>query len=387
MKTLDQLLQDLCVNNTPSINELIQPRDSRLLKNLVYSINTSFITEKQANLLVKVLNENLNSLEKIVPNLSDYLDKPTWSKSFRVLDEYKKVYIEKDENNEPYIIISFSYSSIYRGLLSKLHVISKDVSNKDCYKTYLTEKMVVSIVDTLSPHGFNISNEMMEYYNQIKSWNETVVKEQFSITKYSNDKFRELITADIGSTTPLDSLIIKDREIRYQYITTNSSSQNSLDEILANRNKPTIWIDSTKFTMCELLQSLQNLKRFPVLFSLDSSGPNNRIVNDLISISSSLDTVGITDKIGVYCRLNNNDNGKKFNQLIAEKSYNSVLDKQTMVAAIDYTKLPKFFLKTDWEPMSVISMHHQLGFNKTAVYANKCDLIIVYSDKEPLIAW
>jgi hypothetical protein len=93
----------------------------------------------------------------------------------------------------------------------------------------------------------------------------------------------------------------------------------------------------------------------------------------------------IFDNVGFYFRLDNDTHGKEFNQLIAEKKYNTQLNSQTKIAGVQTGKIPKFFLKNDWKPMSVISIGNTLRNSKTAVYANCCDLIISYSDNEPII--
>jgi menaquinone-dependent protoporphyrinogen IX oxidase len=68
-----------------------------------------------------------------------------------------------------------------------------------------------------------------------------------------------------------------------------------------------------------------------------------------------------------------------------------VLTPDTKIVGVQSGKIPKFLLKNDWKPMSVISIGNTLRHNKTAVYANCCDLVISYTDKEPLyepkIAW
>jgi hypothetical protein len=47
-------------------------------------------------------------------------------------------------------------------------------------------------------------------------------------------------------------------------------------------------------------------------------------------------------------------------------------------------KLPKFFLKNPWQPMSVIALDTKMGLRhgKTSVYSNCCDLIVEWADKE-----
>ena len=76
--------------------------------------------------------------------------------------------------------------------------------------------------------------------------------------------------------------------------------------------------------------------------------------------------------------------GKLFNEYIANKKYNSKLDTNTLVAGI--TKIPKFFLTSEWKPMSVIVLGSRYRTNKSGIYANRCDLIIDYSPQKSIIS-
>jgi hypothetical protein len=76
-----------------------------------------------------------------------------------------------------------------------------------------------------------------------------------------------------------------------------------------------------------------------------------------------------------------------FNQLISSNKYNQYLDKTIKVAGVQSGKIPKFFLKNAWQPMSIISLDTKMGMRhgKTAVYANCCDLIIEWADAPNLL--
>ena len=101
--------------------------------------------------------------------------------------------------------------------------------------------------------------------------------------------------------------------------------------------------------------------------------------------NSSSEKFGIFKDVGIYFRLSNVGAGKDFNQLIATKSYNCQLDSNTKIVGVANGKIPKFLLKTPWRPMSVISIGKSLQNNKTSAYTNRCDLIINWTDNEPII--
>lgn len=120
------------------------------------------------------------------------------------------------------------------------------------------------------------------------------------------------------------------------------------------------------------------------MFVFDGFATNNQ-AEKLEEIAKSLDKHKIYDKVGLYFRLPNNESGKAFNELIAQRQYNSQLDKDTQVVGVQSGKIPKFFLTNEWKPMSVVSLGVTLRHSKTAVYANCCDLIISHTEKNSII--
>ena len=120
---------------------------------------------------------------------------------------------------------------------------------------------------------------------------------------------------------------------------------------------------------------------------------NTRSIELVDMLKTALQENGIFDKIGIYFRLPSTENGKIFNQVIADNSYNYKLDNTTQIVGVQSGKIPKFFLTSNWKPMSVISLDTKMGMRhgKTSVFTNCCDLIIEYADApaltEKTITW
>ena len=114
---------------------------------------------------------------------------------------------------------------------------------------------------------------------------------------------------------------------------------------------------------------------------------NDKYYENLLLLKEALENNNLTDSVGVYFRLSNDGTGKQFNNIISDNKFNHVLDENTTVAALMSGKLPKFFIKNTWKPMSVITLDSRMGMRhgKTAVYSNCCDLIIEWAD-EPSLA-
>ena len=391
MITVDNILLEIINSTSPTVEEVIAIKDSRVLRSLGTSVtNHNFITENQSKLLLRIFRENTEKLSKISENLNSCLRDPFWSKPFRQIEQVKKFYIGKNDNQDSLLFIEFTFSSEIRKILTNL---SKNVenltmtANGKIYTADLTEKNIAILFEALTPYGFTIDEAIETHYETIKSWSKNEVERQFLLSNIEYKNFQKAITEDLGIETPIDQSIITDRSMRYQYhLETPRNFGENLTENLANRTRPRTYVDKNQHSMVEIFNSLIQLKRLPTLVVFDTL-VNNKYFDNLQILSESLEKNGIFDHIGIYFRLPNDDNGKKFNQYISEKKYNHVLDDTTKIACVQSGRLPKFFLKNAWRPMSVIALDSRMGLRhgKTAVYSNYCDLIVEWSD-EPALA-
>ena len=391
MITVDNLLLQIVNFTSPTIEEQIQSKDSRVLRSLATSvISHVFITENQSNLLLKILRENQKKLKFFGDEIATVLASPQWSRDFRQVEQVRKMYISKNEDNEPGIQIEFTYNSEIRKILQNLTKKVENLKNLYPGKMFtadLTEQNIVCLVEALEPLEFDIVDPIRNHYTTIKSWSKLNFDHQFLLTSITNQNFHKAITADLGIETPLDQSIINDRSVRYQYLTeTAKNPGETLVEYVANRPNTRLWVDKAQHSLTAILESLVYLKRIPVMVVFDNTTESKSLEN-LELLSKALKDVGIFDDVGIYFRLQNTDVGRKFNQLIAVNSYNSKLDSTTKIAGVQGGKIPKFFLTSAWRPMSVIAIDTRMGLRhgKTSVYTNCCDLIIEHSGEASIL--
>jgi len=390
MTTVDNLLIKTINFTSPSVDECISAKDARILKSLATAANSRFfITEKQGLLLLKILRENFKKIPFFDNEAEHLLTTPVWSRPFRFVEQIKKFYISKFFDDTPSLVIEFTFNSNLRKTILQLSGKVDNLTQHTPGHKFiadLTEKNIIALVDELTPLHFEIDETIKTHYKTIKSWSEQEVRDQFLITAMTNQNFHRCITNDLGIDTPIDNLIIKDRSHRYQYFTENSEnfSENLVDYI-ANRSSTRVWIDKNQHNLDEVVKSLIRLKRLPVMIIFENAEEAKSLKN-LEILGEILEKNNIDKKVGIYFRLENNEHGKKFNQYIAEKQFNKHLDFTTEVVCVQSGKIPKFFMKTDWRPMSVIVIDAKMGFRhgKTGVYANCCDLIIEYCDQPSL---
>lgn len=391
MNTVDDLLKHIVNSPLESVEPSLSARDIKALKNLARLVDsTQYITENQAKLVLKILKENPDSLKKFQNEIANHTTAPVWSRNFRVIQPVRKIYINSDLEY-PQLVIETTYSS---ELQKEILKFSKNIegfysiNNGKTYGAALTEKNIVEVIDRLKTFKFTVSDDLKEYYKTIKSWSKSEIEDQYRIDTIGYPNFEKQIISDLGIDTAIDQKIILDRSVRYQYFVKDSEktekSPKLLSEILASRTTTKVWVSKELFSLENIFDSLNELKRLPALVVLDSRD-ETKCLNDLKNLSETLEKYGIFDGVGVYFRLDNTPDGKEFNQLIATKKYNCHLDEFTKIVVVQSGKIPKFLLKSDWKPMSVVSVNHPLRHSKTAVYANCCDLVLTYTDTQPII--
>jgi hypothetical protein len=390
MMTVDNLLLKIVNFTEPTIEETMAPRDSKVLRSLATSIASNFfITENQGRLLIKILRENSKKLPNFSEEISTTTSAPIWSKSFRHIEQVKKFYIKKNEEHESVLFIELTYSQEIRKILQNLSKTVEGLVASLAGKTWtaeLTEKNIVALYEAFEPHDFDIDETIKNHYATIKSWSETEFRNQFIISNIEHKNFLRHITDDLGIETPIDQNIINDRSMRYQYFTENAKNHGeTLVEVIANRSKPRVWVDKEQHDLAEVVASLINLHRLPLLVVFDTI-VNAQYLTNLQILSDALEKNSISNDVGVYFRLPNDPMGKQFNSIIAEKQYNHRLDNDLKVAVVMSGKIPKFFLNNSWKPMSVIALDTKMGLRhgKTSIYSNCCDCIIEWSNADPM---
>jgi len=390
MMTIDNLLLKIVNFTEPTIEALIPARDSKVLRSLATSIASNFfITENQSRLLMKILKDNSKKMTNFSEEISLALQEPMWSRSFRHIEQIKKLYIKKNEEQEPILVVEFTFNSEIRktltGLGKKLDG-GLNSSNQKVWPIELTEKNIVLVYEALEPLGFEVDEIVKNHYQTIKSWSEQEIRDQFLLTNIEHQNFQKAITADLGIETAIDQNIINDRSIRYQFFTENAKNHGeTLTETIANRSKSRVWVDKNQHSVTEVISSLVELRRLPLLVVFDTI-VNDKYLKNLKILSESLEENGIFDGVGIYFRLPNDEMGKQFNNFIAEKKYNQRLDDRLKVAAVMSGKIPKFFLSTPWKPMSVITLDTKMGLRhgKTSVYSNCCDCIVEWAEADTM---
>lgn len=387
--TVDKLLLTITSYTLRPVEDYMSAKDARLAHSLTSAVKTPhFITENQGNLLVKLLTNYIKNISEIDNNAEQLLKQPTWSKAFRIVEQVRRVYLNSLPSGETAIFVEFTFSSSIRKVLTttskNIQGGVQTISTKMAW-VELTEKNIVVLLDALKPLKFEIDQKIQDFYKIIKKWQFQEDCQQLFYGENLLPAIQESLVTEFSETAENYNSLLLDRSLRYQFFLKKpEKNQGNLEEKITHRSSSKLWINSNEHSLEEVFKVLIELNRLPALVVFDSWQTENCLKN-LQNLGNSLEHNNITDSIGIYFRLPSDTLGKDFNALISEKKYNAKLDSSTQIAGVQTGKLPKFFLKDcSWEPKSVIVLGSNLRHSKTAVYSNRCDLIISYSDKESI---
>lgn len=386
MKTIDNLLADIVRLGVGKLDNSVPLRDKKILVSLDKQINFgNFLTKNQGDLLIKIIKENENSFKKFLGDALEHIDTPLWSRPFRVINPVRKIYRKKDSLF--YFVVEFTWNKrlqqVMIDLNKEIQGATVSASNK-IFTIPLTEKNLLQVVNKLLPLKFEISEEIEKFYYEIKEIVDTKTSPQ-ELDLHSNVLIHKKYRSDVGEENLKSELLNLDRQIRYQYQFLPKNLPNSLIEKIAARRQSKIWIKENSYTLSEIIKSIDQLIRFPLLVIVNGHDSIDALDN-VKKLKIALEQNQIHIRPSVYFRFDNTgENNIKFNTYINENQLNNRLSEDTKIVVLANNKLPKFILQSSWYPKSVISFTNNFRTNKTSVWCDAVDLQIYYNDKQPII--
>lgn len=386
MKTIDDLLSTLIKHGVGKFDKSVPVRDKKILISLDKQIGYgNFLTKNQGDLLIKIFKENEVNFKNILGLDYDAVITPTWSKPFRVIQPVRKIYRKKD--NFTQFVVEFTWNKRLQQHMVELNKELQGTITTVSNKTFvipLTEKNIYLVVSKFKPLKFEISTDIEEFYQEIK---EIIERKDTpnEIDFKKNIKIFDRLMNEIDHSNISNSLLLQDRQIRYQYRFSSESVSENLVYNIAGRSQPRVWIKDSSHTLTDLISSLYQLGRLPILLIL-SGHESADCLEKLIKFNDALKFNEIEDTPSVYFRFDNTgESNVKFNTFVNENNFNKRLHSGTKVVVLANNKLPKFVLQSNWYPKSVISFTNNFRTNKTSVWCDAVDLQIYYTERQPII--
>ena len=171
---IDKLLSIIVSTKQHVLLSALSFKDSKTLSSLANSAASDlFVTENQARLTVKILNDNKQHFGELEADITAAISDPKWSRPFRVIEQVKKLYINRKIGENPVLTVEFTFSTNLRKILTQasksLEGLIQDTNGK-LYHAEFTERNIITLVELLQKQSFTIDDELVEHYNTIKSW-------------------------------------------------------------------------------------------------------------------------------------------------------------------------------------------------------------------------
>ena len=237
-----------------------------------------------------------------------------------------------------------------------------------------TEQNVLNLLDRFSNKSFKCDKELLLVYHEMKHIE--MEKEKYIPGIYNmelkniKDGVQSLIESDIGKLTTSTFVKYADRRFKYGLTHVDTSDPKNLEESVAFRKSQVYESKPSVETLDQILGSLWNLDRFPMLVILSKNEPEKQL-HSMLSYYRDILNV---EQQSVLFRLEDKNAG--FNQLVRDRKVNNWVDKTTKIVYISKDKLPKLLVNCEWKPTVALSFDSMLDTTVNIFVNSICDLII-----------
>lgn len=159
-------------------------KDYAFFDSLFVTLNSNiFLTQAQANLLVKMLKKYSHVLDELQVDYDKIIQDNLWSKKFRVLDTTRAIWVEHFEKESNFCLkFPYSFLSTYKEYLKNQGIDSYTYDRDKGYNILnIYDANAIPLLEFCSKNSFTIDDSFLE----IVSYTEEVWNNEESIVPYS----------------------------------------------------------------------------------------------------------------------------------------------------------------------------------------------------------
>lgn len=261
----------------------------------------------------------------------------------------------------------------------------------NCHYFSYKDEIVYLLINAFLDRNFTVEDQVKQTYERIKFIKEN---SHLYVPGIYGDQLKNLhkvthqaITDELGDLSATNSIKYLDRKLRFglEKIELSDDLANSIETCspcavkIASRETADYLSKPDDEKLEDLLNAIVELDRFPLLVILSDQISPSVVLEQLTSVHSFFSKVVGNESQSVLFRLDNttDDTSKQFNAYIKENKINNWVDSSTKVVYINYDKLPKVILKSNWMPLASLSFSN-LNRSIVSVYIESiCDLNII----------
>jgi len=353
---------------------LIQSFGSQIVRNLGF-------TDRQYDLAKRKIDDYKNTFSFIV-NLEEVKERTRIP--LRQIDRSRWIRIEENSKGDYEIAVRFTFQ---KKLISSINEIRRSLNDKGSYdketkihRFEYSERNLWEIVTAFKDKNFDLSDEVQDIYKKIDAFD----PDNYIPGVYKNEIKNlhpngvKAITSELGNPTSDNLILFKDRSLKYGINVPTDTEENSLTIKIAKRQSTQLQINNTDYAIDNILVSLNDLERLPILILV----PFESCYDSIVEIQDYVQNLVPSKDVSVMFRLDNQGDGLHFNEYIKSKGINNKLDKNTKIVYTLDNKIPKPLLTSDWNPNTILVYGNSRvpSTRKVLECYNDKDLIIHYHD-------
>ena len=388
---------------------VLQQRDRNIISNIAMkTFKGTGLTDKQLAVVKKILITNYAqdfldrgidltaSLEQLRGPLRE-LDRSTFIKITLVKDipELKQTYNQGNFHMEHKVIVvrfpfNLSYARVINDIKKKYRYDDRYFNFDNQYLFPYEEKYVYHLVNKFKEKIKDIDPVLISVYEKLSEINQHPEQYVPGIYNYQicnvPQTFIDILHNKFGVPSKENLYLYKDRQQALSLehmdnlaVEQSLSNLDILTKKIAARKTFIVNINRNKWTLDQVLNSLIELQRFPLLVILNEK----TAADDYHEIHTKLKNLFHNDQMTVMFRLPNQGiKNIEFNQMISENGTNKPVDKNTKIVYINNRRVPKPLIKSDWCAESVINLRSEREHNQVQNFLQHCDLIVQYDFEE-----
>tara|TARA_X000000368_G_C23046108_1_gene719200 strand:- start:1090 stop:2334 length:1245 start_codon:yes stop_codon:yes gene_type:complete len=368
--------------------------DAKILKSIAKQLSKGIpLTDRQYNLVITKLENYRDQFLNKGINIDHYKDKLMYP--LREID--RSHFLKFDEEEK--LVIRFPFN---RKIIDRIEEVRRvdPISHSygdNIHKFSYSPQTLVKLVEIAHKfeYKFEVDKNIKDIYERCILFESSKEKYVPGIYDYKikniPDTVKDILLSEIGECNEDTLPLYYDRRelfgLKYFDMAKISQSYAKLSVLtnkIIQRKDPTIVLQSKTHTIDQLIQSLVELKRFPLLIVLNEKNA----LDELTVCYNHFRNIISNDKISVCFRKPNTDERDPFNLMVSEKGLNNPVDKYSQIVYINNSKLPKPLLQKGFSPRAIISFGGKsLNFNNVTNYIQQFDLQIVYEDDSSSVYW
>jgi len=377
LTTIEDLILHIYDRMNGYDRKALPSRDRSILFSMASQLKKPLaLTEKQATLAMKIINENKHLYESI-EELNSLLENPLYKYTFRNIDSSRKIFLITEDK----IAIKFPFDNVINKLLDKLPGRKNYDINTRAHVYKLNEINIESIMNIFKDRGFEIDLKIEQWYKEIEDIkssptsyvpcaNVDKIVSIVNCNSYTEDYFNKNKTGDLVEDLFLAKTmnLFFSKEIHNIIQTLNISELTKKYLVSASHA-----VSVSGIPKQDLCMTFQELNSYPILILADENE------KELMAWIISLRQYGVDPcDMSVLFR---SDKNVAFNEYIKEQQLNNLVDNNTKIVFIK-NKMPKILYKLNFIPKIIVSSSTFYVHYTSQKVVDSHPAVMYYSEKQ-----